>query len=276
MTGNAPDSAKASATAPVRCAVIGQPIAHSKSPGIHQQFAAQVGLALVYERIEAGPDAFAETVRAFFAAGGRGLNVTLPHKAAALALADTASERASRAGAANTLGCTAEGRIWADNTDGVGLVRDLARLGLPVRQRRVLVLGAGGAAAGILPALLAEAPAALAIGNRSPDRALALIARYPAGAIQLASEHDTAYDLVISSVSDGAADLLARLPLQAGGSGYDLNYGDRAEPTLTAMRERGLSMVHGGRGMLIEQAAESFRRWHGLAVATGPLHQQTI
>lgn len=276
MTGSRTETGNRAETAAVRCAVIGQPIAHSKSPGIHQQFAAQFGLALNYERIEAGPDAFAETVRAFFAAGGRGLNVTLPHKAAALALADTASERASRAGAANTLGYAADGQIWADNTDGIGLVRDLARLGLSVRQRRVLVLGAGGAAAGILPPLLAEQPAVLAIGNRSPERALALLARYPAGTLQLASEHDAAYDLVISSVSAGAADLLARLPLRAGGSGYDLNYGERAEPTLAAMRERGLSTVHSGRGMLIEQAAESFRLWHGLNADTGPLHQQAI
>lgn len=254
----------------IRCAVIGQPIAHSKSPAIHQAFARQFGLPLEYQKIECAPEQFAATVKQFFADGGRGLSVTLPHKAAALALADSASERAQFAGAANTLGIDSNGAIWADNTDGIGLVRDLARLGIAVRGQRLLVLGAGGAAAGILPALQAEMPAQLALCNRTPANAQALLERF--SGVQLAAATDAPYTLVISTVSTGAAALLATLPLQSGGSGYDLNYGERAEPALTAMRALGLSGCHDGRGMLIEQAAAAFARWHGLTPDTAPLH----
>lgn len=262
-----------STAAPVRCAVIGHPISHSKSPLIHQHFAHQFGLSLQYDRIDVEPEPFAATVQAFFADGGRGLNVTLPHKSAALALATRRQPRAVAAGAANTLGCDADGGIWADNTDGVGLIRDLSRLGLVVTGRRILLLGAGGAAAGVLPALLAERPAMVALSNRSQARAEALLAQQAAGPVRLAAPNDSPYDLIISSVSEGAAALLAPLPVTSAASGYDLNYGERAADTLAAMRERGLSTVHDGRGMLIEQAAESFALWHGLRPDTGPLHR---
>lgn len=258
----------------VRCAVIGQPIAHSKSPVIHLAFAAQCDLPLHYDRIDCAPGDFAARVHRFFADGGRGLNVTLPHKAAALALADRISNRARMAGAANTLGCDADGRIWADNTDGIGLLRDLQRLGVAVAGQRLLLLGAGGAAAGLVPELLAAGPAVLAIANRGAERAAALKTRWPT--VRLAGAGDSPYTLVISSVSDGAAELLAGLPLAGDGIGYDLNYGDRAAPTLAAMRARGLGMCHDGRGMLIEQAAESFRLWHGRQPDTRPLHAQPL
>jgi len=296
---------------PIRCAVIGQPISHSQSPAIHLAFARQMGLALDYQRIECAPTEFAITVRAFFAAGGRGLNVTLPHKAAALALAHRASTRAQQAGAANTLGVDADGSIWADNTDGIGLLRDLERLGVAVAGQRVLLLGAGGAAAGIVPALLAAQLAALGLANRTPERAINLLRRLAeirdtvgwvmthqlaaaplaAGRNQsflteprrgahsahqdapyLASAADQPYSLVINTTSDGAAELLAGLPLVRDGCGYDLNYGPRAALTLAAMRALGLSTCHDGRGMLIEQAAQSFQLWHGLRPETGALH----
>jgi len=257
----------------IRCAVIGQPIAHSKSPPLHLAFAAQFGLPLQYERIEAAPAEFAATVQQFFAAGGRGLNVTLPHKVAALGLAARASSRAQQAGAANTLGVDADGTLWADNTDGIGLVRDLNRLGLLVRGQRVLLLGAGGAAAGVVPPLLAEQPAVLAMANRTPARVQEIAARHPVGAVQIATADDAPYDLVISSVSDGVAELLATLPLRHGGSGYDLNYGERGIAGRAAMRERGLSQCHDGRGMLIEQAAAAFALWHGLSPDTTLLHR---
>ncbi len=256
-----------------RCAVIGQPIGHSKSPPIHLAFAAQFGLPLQYDRIEAAPADFARTVQQFFAGGGRGLSVTLPHKQAALALASRVSSRAELAGAANTLGVDADGTLWADNTDGIGLVRDLNRLGLTVSGQRVLLLGAGGAAAGVVPPLLAEQPAVLAIANRTVANAQAIAARHSAGAVQIASHADAPYDLVISTVSDGVAELLAPLPLREGGSGYDLNYGERATAGRAAMRERGLSQCHEGRGMLIEQAAAAFALWHGLNPDTAPLHR---
>ena len=269
---NADSSASAKAST-IRCAVIGQPIAHSKSPPIHLAFASQRGLLLQYDRIDASPAAFADTVRAFFANGGRGLNVTLPHKTAALALADVVTDRARRAGATNTLGCDDQGRIWADNTDGVGLVNDLQRLAMPIRGKRLLLLGAGGAAAGVIPALLDEQPAVLALANRTPANAEALRVRHAGHNLQLASIADAPYELVISTVSDGAASLLASQPLAARASGYDLNYGPRAEPTLAAMRERGLNPVHDGRGMLIEQAAAAFARWHNWQPDTAPLHR---
>lgn len=268
-----PENRPAAASPAVRCAVIGQPIAHSKSPPIHLAFAAQLGLPLQYDRIEASPAAFADTVRAFFASGGRGLSVTLPHKTAALALAADCSERARRAGAANTLGCDRSGRIWADNTDGIGLVQDLQRLAIAIRGRRVLLLGAGGAAAGVIPALLDAEPTVLALRNRTPANAEALLARHANPLLRLAAVGDAPYDLVISTVSDGAADLLADLPLAAAASGYDLNYGERAAATLAAMRERGLNPVHDGRGMLIEQAAVAFARWHNCQPDTAPLHR---
>lgn len=254
----------------IRCAVIGQPIAHSKSPPIHQAFARQFGLQHDYQKIDCAPEQFVATVQQFFADGGRGLSVTLPHKPAALALASQASDRAQLAGAANTLGVDSNGAIWADNTDGIGLVLDLARLGIGVKGQRVLVLGAGGAAAGILPALQAEQPVALALFNRTPANAVPLLKRF--AGVQLATAADAPYSLVISTVSSGAAAMLATLPLQAGGSGYDLNYGERAEPALTAMRALGLSGCHDGRGMLIEQAAVAFARWHGLTPDTASLH----
>lgn len=266
-------SQTAFAATPIRCAVIGQPIAHSKSPPIHLAFAGQFALPLQFDRIEADSANFANTVRAFFAAGGRGLSVTLPHKTAALALADYASDRARLAGAANTLGIDADGRLWADNTDGAGLVRDLRRLDLPVTGQRVLLLGAGGAAAGLIGALLAERPNLLALANRTPARAEELAARHPTGAVRLASATDAPYQLVISSVSEGAAALLQGLPVQAGAVGYDLNYGERAVATVQAMRDRGLSPVYDGRGMLIEQAAEAFARWHGQQPDTTALHR---
>lgn len=273
MTGNVTTESNQHSAVPIRCAVIGQPIAHSKSPAIHQAFAGQFGLALVFDRIDCAPAELPATVQAFFAAGGRGLSVTLPHKPAALLLVAEISERARQAGAANTLGIAASGQLWADNTDGIGLLRDLQRLAIAVRGQRVLVLGAGGAAAGVVPALLAEQPAVLALANRTAARAQELAARYPAGAVTAASVGDEPYDLVISTVSSGAAELLASLPVRRGGSGYDLNYGDRAEPGLHAMRERGLSNCHDGRGMLIEQAAVAFARWHGRSPDTSALHR---
>ncbi|HEX4911622.1 MAG TPA: shikimate dehydrogenase [Permianibacter sp.] len=268
-----PEAHPAANSPVIRCAVIGQPIQHSKSPPIHLAFASQFGLLLQYDRIDASPAAFADTVRAFFAGGGLGLSVTLPHKTAALALADDIGERARRAGAANTLGRDASGRIWADNTDGIGLVNDLQRLALPIHGRRVLLLGAGGAAAGVIPALLDAKPALLALRNRTPVNAVALLDRHADPRLRLARDDDAPYELVISTVSEGAAALLTDMPLAASASGYDLNYGERAAATLCAMREHGLNPVHDGRGMLIEQAAAAFARWHNCQPDTAPLHR---
>ncbi|QGX40001.1 shikimate dehydrogenase [Permianibacter aggregans] len=256
-----------------RCAVIGQPIAHSKSPSLHKAFAAQFDLPLDYQKQALSADEFALWLRSFFAQGGTGVNVTLPYKAAALQFADNASERAKLAGAANTLGRDENGRIWADNTDGIGLVRDLQRLGVSLQQRPVLLLGAGGAARGVIPALLTARVASVQLLNRTRERALEIVEALADTRVQLASETWPGNVLLLSSVADGVADLLTAVPTDTVQIAYDLNYGARAESFVQAMRQRGVEQVFTGRGMLIEQAAESFRLWHGLMPDTAPLHQ---
>lgn len=271
------DDVDGAPAAPVRCAVIGQPIAHSLSPRLHAAFARQFALALDYGRIDAAPDAFADRVRAFFAAGGRGLNVTLPHKAAAYALADRHQPRARLAGAANTLWMEG-GKLVADNTDGTGLVRDLQRLGVALAGARVLVLGAGGATAGILLPLLEAGVAGIDLLNRTPARAAELVAAVADPRVAVYAPAALAdHRLLISAVADGAPALLDMA--FAGGAGpgpetvaYDLNYGARAAAFLDACAARGLRRRHDGFGMLIEQAAESFRLWHGLSPDTAPVH----
>lgn len=280
---------------PLRYAVFGQPVAHSRSPGIHAAFAAQCGIELVYERIEAAPDAFAAAVEAFARAGGRGANVTLPHKQAALALCGVVGERARRAGAVNTL--VRAGDAWhGDNTDGTGLVRDLVdRHGLVLEGARVLLLGAGGAAAGIAPALLDAGVARLAIGNRTHDRALALARRlgmddgetrlsvpgWPAlldgSAMQApAGDARAGFDVVVNTTSAARADSAIAWPLPprdgTAWTAVDLGYGEAARPFLDAARNAGATRRIDGLGMLVEQAAESFRLWHGVMPATGPVH----
>ncbi len=263
--------------AAVRCAVVGQPIAHSLSPRLHAAFARQFGLALDYQRIEAAPADFTETVQRFFAAGGRGLNVTLPHKAAAYALATRHQPRARLAGAANTL-WMADGELVADNTDGTGLVRDLQRLGVTLAGARVLVLGAGGATAGILLPLLEAGVRGIDLVNRSPARAAALVAAAADARVAVYAPASPAdHQLLISAVADGAPELLDAALAGAAGLApdavaYDLNYGPRAAAFLDACAARGLSRRHDGFGMLIEQAAESFRLWHGLTPDTAPVH----
>lgn len=256
-----------------RCAVIGQPIAHSKSPGLHQAFAAQFDLPLDYQKQALGAETFVPWLQAFFAEGGTGVNVTLPYKAEALQFADRASERAKLAGAANTLGRDDSGRTWADNTDGIGLVRDLQRLGVTLQGRSVLLLGAGGAARGVIPALLEAGVASMQLLNRTRERATAIVEALADTRVQLAGQPFPDNALLLSSVAEGVEPLLAAVPTGAVQIAYDLNYGARAESFIQAMRQRRVESVFTGRGMLIEQAAESFRLWHGLMPDTAPLHQ---
>ncbi|WP_126446118.1 shikimate dehydrogenase [Sulfuricystis multivorans] len=261
-----------------RYAVIGNPIAHSKSPLIHAAFARQTGQDVSYEAILAPLEDFAATVSAFRAAGGRGANVTVPFKLEALALADKPTERARLAGAANTLRFDADG-IFADNTDGIGLVRDLEeRLGVHLAGRRVLILGAGGAARGVIPALLERSPALLAVANRSVEKACELRERFASYGRIEAGGFDAfaggAFDVVINATSAGLGG--AQLPLPQGlfapdALAYDMVYGPSETPFMIQARGLGASCVADGLGMLVEQAAESFFLWRGVRPETAPV-----
>lgn len=274
---NGPATGAGSAAAPDRYAVMGYPIAHSRSPWLHRLFAQQTGQRLQYDAIEVRAGQFAATVHAFFAGGGCGLNITVPHKQAAFALAASHSERARQAGAANTL-LYVDGHIHADNTDGAGLVRDLRHnLGIDIAGRRLLLVGAGGAARGVIGPLLALAPAALRIVNRTPARALELAAQFaalgPVTGDAFATLPAQPCDLIINAT---AASLAGDLPpldprlIQPGTTTYDLAYGDRDTPFMTWSRQQGAARVHMGSGMLVEQAAEAFALWRGIRPDTAP------
>jgi shikimate dehydrogenase len=251
------------------CAVIGQPIAHSISPRLHAAFAAQFARPLKYQRIEASPEQFAATVQDFFANGGRGLNVTLPHKIAAFELADVRHPRAVWAGAANTLWMES-GELHADNSDGSGLINDLQRLQIPLAQQHIVIIGAGGAAAGIIPLLLTQQPKQITVINRSAARAHELLQRF--NDPRLTVDNARAADLIISTVSDGFTDLIRNVTVTSQTLIYDLNYGARAAITESWASQQQLRW-HDGLGMLIEQAAISFAIWHGLTPNTEHLHR---
>ncbi len=259
---------------PDRYAVIGNPVAHSKSPWIHARFAQQTGEDIAYEPMLAPLDGFAATVAAFRSGGGRGSNVTLPFKEEAFALCTHLSDRAKAAGAVNTLLFSSEG-IRGDNTDGLGLVRDIAvNLGFAVAARRVLLAGAGGAARGVLLPLLGEGPASLVIANRDAAKAHALAARFPGvtacGYAELAGER---FDLVVNATSAGLSDAALPLPpglFTAGSLAYEMVYG-RDTAFMRQARADGAGQVADGAGMLVEQAAESFSLWRGVRPETAPV-----
>ena len=266
-----------------RYAVIGNPVAHSKSPRIHAVFAGLTLQDMTYEAILAPVDGFEPAVRAFIAAGGRGLNVTVPFKLLAYALAQTRSPRAEAAKAVNTLIFSPSG-IHGDNTDGLGLIADLTRnLGVPLAGRRVLLLGAGGAARGVLLPLLEQQPALLRLANRTADKAHALQAEFAAraaacrleagGFAELAGGE---FDLVINATAASLADEAPPLPdgLYAPDSlAYDMVYG-RETPFLATARTQGAARLADGLGMLVEQAAESFFLWRGVRPPTAPVLAQ--
>ncbi|HMM74704.1 MAG TPA: shikimate dehydrogenase [Gammaproteobacteria bacterium] len=263
----------------VRCCVVGAPIRHSRSPFIHRLFAEQFGLALRYDKREVGPGALAGVVAELIGDGLRGINVTIPLKEEAWALATRRSPRAAAAGAANVLSFEPDAAIEADNTDGLGLVRDLAHHGVTLAGRRVLLLGAGGAARGIVPALLEAGVARLFIANRTPDKAAALAAAFATPGrvktLALAARCPEPVDLVINSTSAGLTSA-APPPVPAGALGagtacHDLVYGSGETPFLRWAREQGVKLRIDGLGMLVEQAAAAFARWHGLEPATLPV-----
>ncbi len=264
-----------------RFAVIGHPVAHSLSPRIHAAFGRQAGIALEYTAMDAPPELFDAIVAEFAAEGGLGANVTLPHKNRAVPVCTTLTERARRAGAVNTLVRTATG--WeGDNTDGVGLVRDLTeRQGLDLRSRRTLLIGAGGAARGVAPALLDAGIGDLYIVNRTPERADALAdALAMPGRVhpRYLRDVDTlgTFDLIVNATSAARADGLPSLPIALANprtAAVDLSYGEVAIPFLAWARAAGAHDCIDGLGMLVEQAAESFLRWHGVRPETDEVYE---
>ena len=263
---------------PVRLAVVGHPVSHSRSPQIHARFAAAAGHAVDYTRIEAPLDGFVATLRAFAEAGARGCNVTVPFKGEAFAACTRLSERARRAEAVNTISFESDGWV-GDNTDGAGLVRDIElNAGVPLRGKRVLVLGAGGAAAGALDPLLATRPAALVVANRTLAKAQALVERFAASAARqdvplsaAALEAPGAgIDVLVNAT---AASLQADVPplppgtLRPGALALDMMYGAAALPFLRWARAQG-AVARDGLGMLVEQAAEAYFVWMGVRPGT--------
>ncbi len=261
-----------------RYAVVGHPVAHSKSPRIHRQFAEQTGEPVEYRAIDIPPGEFAARVQAFFAAGGKGLNVTLPYKEEAYRLAERLTRRARQAGAVNTLALQGDGSLLGDNTDGAGLVQDLQHnLHWDIRGLRVLLLGAGGAVRGVIGPLLEQQPAVLVIANRTPEKAVQLATAFGSGVrgcgyAALAGE---AFDLVINGTSASLAGELPPLPaglLAAGACCYDMMYGPEPTVFLRWAQDHGAATAD-GLGMLVEQAAEAFFLWRRVRPQTGPVLQ---
>ncbi len=264
---------------PDRYVVMGNPVGHSRSPSIHARFAAQTAEAIEYRALLVAPGGLAAAVAAFRAEGGKGANITLPFKEDAFALAGEVSARARAAGAVNTLIFSASA-IVGDNTDGCGLTRDLAgNLGFGVRGRRVLLLGAGGAARGVLLPLLEEQPALLVVANRTIGKAHQMVGRIATGDTRPVTACDyeglagQSFDLVINATSTGLTDAALPLPthLFAPGSiAYEMLYG-RQTPFMRQALEQGAARVSDGLGMLVEQAAESFFLWRGVRPLTAPV-----
>jgi len=264
-----------------RYCVFGNPIAHSKSPDIHAAFAAQTGQQLSYERRLAPLDGFAAAVQDFIAEGGKGANVTVPFKLEAVKVAQALTIRARAAGAVNTLHFTDEG-IIGDNTDGAGLVADIVRnAGVPITGKRVLLLGAGGAARGVVLPILEYRPAQLVIANRTVATAEALVEQFAAlggeGVVSACgyAEIEGAYDIIINATS---ASLSAELPpvpasvFAPGALALDMMYGAQPTVFLQFAAQHG-AQLRDGLGMLVEQAAEAFSLWRGVQPETAAVLQ---
>jgi len=273
-----------SAPALPRYAVIGNPIAHSRSPQIHAMFSAQTGRPLQYERLYAPVDGFAATVQAFREAGGLGLNVTVPFKQEAYALAEpNLSARARLAGAVNTLWLR-DGAWHGCNTDGVGLVSDLARLGVALREARVLLVGAGGAARGVLQPLAEAGCARIHIVNRTAERAAELAQQWAAAGVPGPTRvsagplADAAlpggWNVVVNATASGLHDTAPALPgglYAPDAMAYDMVYGARPTPFMRQAEADGAARRADGLGMLVGQAAESFYLWHGVRPDPSPV-----
>ncbi|OGT19541.1 MAG: shikimate dehydrogenase [Gammaproteobacteria bacterium RBG_16_57_12] len=263
-------------------AVMGNPIAHSKSPQIHALFARQTRQRMTYTAILVEPGGLAQAVGNFCASGGKGLNITVPFKQDAFRLADERSARAQLAGAVNTLLHREDGTLYGDNTDGAGLVRDICQnhAGM-VRDRRILLLGAGGASRGVIGPLLDERPSQLTIANRTADKAEILADEFSAlgnirgrGFPQLGGN---TFDFIINATSASLKGETLSLPeglLAGNGWCYDMMYAREPTPFLRWAALQDAAMMLDGLGMLVEQAAEAFYLWRGVRPDTGPVIAQ--
>jgi shikimate dehydrogenase len=264
-----------------RYGIMGYPVAHSRSPVIHRLFALQTGQNLQYELLQVEPDRLASAIARFARSGGKGLNITVPHKRATVNLVDQLSERASSAGAVNTL-VFQDGEVFGDNTDGSGLMRDLTRnLKLDVRDAGILILGAGGATRGILGPLLAAQPARITIANRTMSKAEELADRFSSkgkvAACRFREVPPDGYALVINATSAGLKGEMPPYPEAAISPDtfcYDLSYGLTPTPFSRWATSRGAARSVMGWGMLVEQAAESFHMWRGIRPDTAPVLRQ--
>lgn len=260
-------------------AVFGNPIAHSKSPLIHRLFAEQTGQVLEYAAQRVGSDDFASAARTFFGSGGKGLNITAPCKQDAWRFADWRSAHAERAGAVNTLAMQADGRVLGANTDAIGLLNDIRNnLGWQIEGKRLLLIGAGGAARGVLQPLLEAGPQALTIVNRTPQKADALAREFsdlgPVIANSFSALNGQQFDLLINATAASLQGELPPLPdtiLSDHACAYDMLYAAAATPFNIWATQNGARQVADGLGMLVEQAAESFYIWRSVRPDTASL-----
>ncbi len=265
-----------------RYGVVGYPVSHSRSPVIHRLFALQTKQEIQYELLQVAPEKLEQAVRQFQRTGGKGLNITVPHKRAVGRICDQLSERASAVGAVNTLAFQ-DNEIFGDNTDGIGLLRDLAvNLGINLEGANILILGAGGATRGITGPLLEMLPSSLVIANRSLDKAEALVDHFEdQGPVTACGFDDIPvaepYDLVINATSAGVQGKAPPYPGTAISRDticYDLSYGLKPTPFSVWAREQGAAQSLMGWGMLVEQAAEAFHLWRGIRPDTEPVLRQ--
>jgi len=264
-----------------RYAVMGNPVAHSKSPRIHTLFARQTDQQLQYEAIRVESGNLAAAIGDFLADSGRGLNITIPLKEEAWTLANSRSGRAERAGAVNTLVLDQSGRHFGDNTDGAGLLRDLLHNhGTTLKKKRLLLVGAGGAARGVIEPLLLEKPSLLVIANRTAEKAVELARLFcDLGHTEGCGLDDVAgqsFDLIINATAASLAGQVPALPdnvVTADSWCYDMMYGDKPTTFMDWAQQRGAAHCMDGLGMLVEQAAESFLLWRGIRPDTGPVIQ---
>jgi len=264
-----------------RYVLFGHPVSHSWSPFIHGLFARQLGHEIDYQLRDVAPEAFRMAALEFFAGGGSGANITVPHKLAAAELANSLTPRAERAGAVNTLAFRGDDGLLGDNTDGAGLVADLRdNLGVSLKGSAILLLGAGGAVRGVLAPLLAERPSRVLIANRTVSRARDLAAAFsdlgPVTGGGLAEGGECAWDLVINATSAGLGGEPPALPpnaIRAGSVCYDMSYSRSNTPFQQWARSQGAKRSYQGWGMLVEQAAESYLLWRGVRPGTLPVRE---
>lgn len=265
-----------------RYAVIGNPIKHSKSPWIHARFAELTQQSLEYSALLVEFDAFEQSVAQFFEGGGKGLNITVPFKERAWAMAQRHSEAARKAGAVNTLYRDPDGALVGENTDGTGLLRDLKQNhGADLNNKRILLLGAGGAVKGVIANLIAESPREVYIANRTLEKATALAdcaqGKVPIYAVQFSEIPEEAFDFVINGTSAGLQGELPAVPSATVSTHtwcYDMIYGAADTKFQTWAKSLQAAKALDGLGMLVEQAAESFKIWRGRSPQTGPIIRQ--